>query len=76
MCLQCCYSVGNEEETIHLMQFLMGLNECYASVRSNLLMGSPLPSVNTVFNLISQEESHRSLASGNDKFVYAFTAKK
>lgn len=39
-------------------------------------MGSPLPSVNTVFNLISQEESHRSLASGNDKFVYAFTAKK
>lgn len=39
-------------------------------------MRSLLPSINTAFNLISQEESHRSLSAGCDKSVSAFVAKK
>lgn len=46
-----------------LLQFLMGLNECYAHVRSHILMMTPLPSVSTAFSLISQEESHRGVVS-------------
>lgn len=46
-----------------LLQFLMGLNESYTSIRSQILMMSPLPSVGQAFSIISQEESHRSISS-------------
>ncbi|XP_073295112.1 uncharacterized protein [Primulina huaijiensis] len=45
-----------------LLQFLMGLNESYAAIRSQILMMSPLPTVGQAFSIISQEESHRSLS--------------
>ncbi|XP_075521145.1 uncharacterized protein LOC142554359 [Primulina tabacum] len=44
-----------------LLQFLMGLNESYVHVRSQILMMNPLPSVGQAFALISQEESHRGM---------------
>ncbi|KAJ0626039.1 putative transcription factor interactor and regulator CCHC(Zn) family [Helianthus annuus] len=44
---------------IKLMQFLMGLDDVYQPVRTNLLTRDPLPSVKTAFSIISREESHR-----------------
>ncbi|XP_071718028.1 uncharacterized protein [Rutidosis leptorrhynchoides] len=44
---------------VKLMQFLMGLDEVYQPIRSNLLMTDPLPNVKTAFAVISREESHR-----------------
>ena len=38
------------------MQFLMGLNESYGGIRSQILMLDPLPPVAKVFNLVIQEE--------------------
>ncbi|XP_071739254.1 uncharacterized protein [Rutidosis leptorrhynchoides] len=49
---------------LRLMQFLMGLNDCYMAVRSNLLLRDPLPDVKTVYSVISREESHRSVING------------
>ncbi|XP_071687657.1 uncharacterized protein [Rutidosis leptorrhynchoides] len=46
-----------------LMQFLMGLNDCYVSVRSNILLRDPLPDVKSAYALLSREESHRNLNS-------------
>ncbi|XP_073063990.1 uncharacterized protein [Primulina eburnea] len=46
-----------------LLQFLMGLNDSYMHVRSQILMMMPLPSVSQAFSLLSQEESHRTLSS-------------
>ncbi|XP_073141785.1 uncharacterized protein [Henckelia pumila] len=46
-----------------LLQFLMGLNDSYAHVRSHILMTSPLPSVGQAFAIISQEESHRNIST-------------
>ncbi|XP_070043754.1 uncharacterized protein [Nicotiana tomentosiformis] len=43
-----------EEDKVH--QFLMGLNEVYVGVRSNLLMMQPLPSLDNVYNIIFQDE--------------------
>ncbi|KAE8667521.1 Protein QUIRKY [Hibiscus syriacus] len=42
-----------------LFQFLMGLNDPYTAIRSQLLFMQPLPSVNNAYSMISQEESHR-----------------
>ncbi|XP_073136145.1 uncharacterized protein [Henckelia pumila] len=44
-----------------LLQFLMGLNDSFAHVRSQILLMDPLPTVGQAYALISQEESHRSL---------------
>lgn len=64
-----------------LMQFLMGLNESYKTVRGNILMISPLPSVSHAYQMILKEEKQRdvystsriqndsaALYSGNDRF--------
>ena len=39
------------------MFFLMGLNESFAQVRGQLLLTNPLPPINKVFALISQEKN-------------------
>ncbi|XP_009768168.1 uncharacterized protein [Nicotiana sylvestris] len=43
-----------EEDKVH--QFFMGLNEVYVGVRSNLLMMQPLPSLDSVYNILLQDE--------------------
>ncbi|KAL6348342.1 hypothetical protein AAG906_005643 [Vitis piasezkii] len=48
-----------QREEDRLMQFLMGLNESYKAVRSNILMMSPLPNVRQAYSLIVQEEMQR-----------------
>ena len=47
------------------MQFLMGLNESYASTRGQILMLDPLPPMVKVFNLVVQEECQRSIGFGS-----------
>ncbi|XP_059316718.1 uncharacterized protein LOC132067476 [Lycium ferocissimum] len=42
-----------------LIQFLMGLNDTYGPVRSNILMISPLPNVNLAYSLLIQDEKQR-----------------
>nr|XP_043636137.1 uncharacterized protein LOC122607266 [Erigeron canadensis] len=44
---------------IKQMQFLMGLDESYHSVRSQILTNDPLPSVKSAYALLSREESLR-----------------
>ncbi|XP_073042442.1 uncharacterized protein [Primulina eburnea] len=44
-----------------LLQFLLGLNDSYVHIRSQILMMDPLPSVGQAFSVVSQEESTRSL---------------
>lgn len=44
-----------------IIQFLMGLNESYANIRSQVLMMEPLPSLSKVFSLVVQEERHRTI---------------
>ncbi|KAK1422630.1 hypothetical protein QVD17_17916 [Tagetes erecta] len=46
-------------QLIKLMQFLMGLDDIYQPVRTNLLTRDPLPTIKTAFSIISREESHR-----------------
>ncbi|GAV81515.1 UBN2_3 domain-containing protein [Cephalotus follicularis] len=50
-------------QKLKLLQFLMGLNESYNSLRIQMLMVSPLPSVGQAYSIISQEESHKGIIS-------------
>ncbi|XP_071713236.1 uncharacterized protein [Rutidosis leptorrhynchoides] len=49
----------SHSDLIKLMQFLMGLDDSYSAIRSNILLSEPLPSVKSAFATISREESHR-----------------
>ncbi|KAH0749901.1 hypothetical protein KY290_029133 [Solanum tuberosum] len=42
-----------------LIQFLMGLNSSYSSVKSSILMMDPLPSVSQAYSLLIQDEKQR-----------------
>lgn len=40
-----------------LLQFLMGLNETYAQCRSQILMMSPIPTLNKAYSVVIDHES-------------------
>ncbi|XP_031265563.1 uncharacterized protein LOC116123984 [Pistacia vera] len=48
-----------------LLQFLMGLNELYFMVRSQILLVNPLPSVKQAYSVVNQDESQRILVGLN-----------
>ncbi|GJW42003.1 putative RNA-directed DNA polymerase [Tanacetum coccineum] len=51
--------LGLHQQLMKLMQFLIGLDDCYQPVRSSLLTRDPLPEVKDAYNVVSREESHR-----------------
>ena len=48
------------------MQFLMGLDDTFSSIRSNILMHEPLPSVKTAFAIRSREESYKNASTASN----------
>ncbi|XP_010542220.1 PREDICTED: uncharacterized protein LOC104815505 isoform X1 [Tarenaya hassleriana] len=55
----------------NVVKFLMKLNDSFTQARRHILMIDPLPSLAKVYNLISQEEHHRSsILSPSDSVVF------
>ncbi|XP_009606742.1 uncharacterized protein [Nicotiana tomentosiformis] len=44
-----------------LLQFLIGLNDTYIRVRSNILMSSPLPTIGKTYSMVIQDEKQREI---------------
>ncbi|GKA58544.1 putative RNA-directed DNA polymerase, partial [Tanacetum coccineum] len=63
-------------QILKLMQFLIGLDEVYAPIRSIVLTTDPIPDVRGAFVTLSRDESHRSTQShsvpkiGNDNTAF------
>ncbi|GKD94437.1 putative RNA-directed DNA polymerase [Tanacetum coccineum] len=61
----CVFDANKELDThnklIKLMKFLIGLDDCYQSTRSSLLIQEPLPEVKDSYAIVSREESHRGI---------------
>ncbi|XP_074294421.1 uncharacterized protein LOC141622275 [Silene latifolia] len=51
------------EEDRKVIKLLMGLNDAYKTMRGNILMMSPMPSINGVYSLLIQEEKQREISS-------------
>lgn len=56
---------GEHCEYQRLLQFLMGLNESYSPPRSQILMMSPIPTLNKAYALLMDQECQRSLVNSN-----------
>ncbi|CAL9009693.1 unnamed protein product [Prunus brigantina] len=54
---------NEQKDRDHIMQFLMGLNDSYNTVRGQILLMNPLPSVRKAYSLITQEEKQREIGS-------------
>ncbi|XP_070004916.1 uncharacterized protein [Nicotiana sylvestris] len=53
------------EEKQKVYQFLIGLNDTYVQVRSNILMIKTLPSIDTVYSILLSDEKQRQLSTGS-----------
>ncbi|KAJ0925089.1 putative RNA-directed DNA polymerase [Helianthus annuus] len=60
---------------IKLMQFLMGLDDVYQPVRTNILTRESFPSVKVAFSIVSREESHRLSSSGSKSLSVSYVAR-
>ena len=58
-------TLSNSHNKAYVIRFLMGLNESFDTVRSQILMMDPFPLMSKVYSLILQEESHKSVGHGN-----------
>nr|GEU93973.1 ribonuclease H-like domain-containing protein [Tanacetum cinerariifolium] len=67
--------VLKHNQLMKLMQFLMGLNDVFQTIRSSLLSRETLPDVKDAFVIVSREESHRGIASSSFGSVSGFVAK-
>ncbi|KAL9240759.1 hypothetical protein vseg_014942 [Gypsophila vaccaria] len=67
-------STRREEERVR--DFLMGLDPCFATIRSHILRMGPLPNLNHVYNMLVQEEgvnqfTQRTLDSKPEPLAFA-----
>lgn len=60
------HEFSKHNQLLKLMQFLMGLDDVYFQIRSNILTTDPLPTVKIAFSLVSREESHRGVTRSSD----------
>ncbi|KAL5563154.1 hypothetical protein UlMin_032901 [Ulmus minor] len=52
----------------YIMSFLMGLHDSFSKIRGQLLLMDPLPPINKVFALVSQEEHQRKIGTKVSSF--------
>lgn len=62
-CRKCSCDVNNKlsvyDLNIQLMQFLMGLNDVFASIRGQILLMNPIPTLSQCYAMLLQEENQR-----------------
>ncbi|XP_060217054.1 uncharacterized protein LOC132644475 [Lycium barbarum] len=60
-----CIGGAKSEEEQKVYQFLMGLNEVYVQVRSNILMIKSLPSMDTTYSILLSDEKQRHVSASS-----------
>ncbi|KAL5577040.1 hypothetical protein UlMin_018739 [Ulmus minor] len=76
----CVKLLNSHYQMEYIMSFLMGLHDSFSQIRGQLLLMDPLPLINKVFALISQEEHQRKVgtqlnSSSDSTSVVAFAVK-
>ncbi|KAM1078563.1 hypothetical protein ACFX15_025113 [Malus domestica] len=62
-----CGAVQSNNEQVErtkVLQILMGLDDSYSAIRGQILLIQPLPSIRSVYSMLTQEEKQRGMAVG------------
>ncbi|XP_013709354.1 uncharacterized protein LOC106413059 [Brassica napus] len=62
------------QQRSRVTKFLMGLNESYESTRRHILMLKPIPTIEDVFNLVTQDERQRGIKPSTTSIPVALQA--
>ena len=60
---------AREKERVH--QFMLGLNDHFSTIRSQILNIEPLPTLSKVYSMVTQEEKQQALASARTPTIEA-----
>ena len=63
-------TIATLQQEERLMQFLMGLNDSFSAIRSQILLMDPLPAVNKAYSLVLQEENQRLMRTRYESQIY------
>ena len=58
---------NEQRDKYRMMEFLMGLNDVHDTVRSSILMMTPLPNVHQTYSFVSNHEQQRQLSNNNQQ---------
>ena len=58
-------TLSASHDKAYVMRFVMGLNENFETLQSQILMFEPFPSISKVCASVLQEESHKNLGHGS-----------
>ncbi|XP_074352914.1 uncharacterized protein LOC141692072 [Apium graveolens] len=68
VCNRCTCTVNSKlaefDKNLQLTQFLMGLNDSFTGIRGQILLMTPLPSLNQSYSMLLQEEKQRENSGG------------
>lgn len=79
-CNKCTCNVTQKvlqmQQDHRLLQFMLNLSDKYATIRGNILMQQPLPTLSNAFKIFSQEERHQEFShnTGAGQKTLAFLA--
>ncbi|KAL1194795.1 hypothetical protein V5N11_027574 [Cardamine amara subsp. amara] len=58
---KCCVATASKAEHAKIVKFLAGLNESYATIRSQIIMKKTIPDLSEIYNLLDQDHSQRTI---------------
>ncbi|KAG7582883.1 Retrotransposon Copia-like N-terminal [Arabidopsis suecica] len=58
---KCCTATSQKAEHAKIVKFLSGLNESYATIRSQIIMKKTVPDLSEIYNLLDQDYSQRNI---------------
>lgn len=61
---KCCQETENEVKVDRVVRFLIGLNDSFGVVRSNIFAKEKVPNIDKVFEMVLQEEAQRNAKKG------------
>lgn len=78
VCATCTCDISQKidsyEQEVKLSQFLMGLSDTYTGIRGQILLMTPLPTLNQVYSMMLQVESQRDSSNTSQSFTIDNTA--
>ncbi|KAK2966757.1 hypothetical protein RJ640_003070 [Escallonia rubra] len=60
------WDIVNSTSYLQTNQFLMGLDDKYATLRTQIINMDPFPNIDRVYAMVMQEESHRGITGSRD----------